>query len=180
MVLGNETKSLKELLLKEEMKKLLNDFKCNICGTLFTSNHAWKQHMSFHWTTFSCDTCKKTFHNKGNLNKHSKTHLRPPKSRRKILYSCSLCQKGLENKNALYFHMRRIHETRTENCPTCGKSFFSLSELTQHKKFHTDYHRRYSCDKCGYKTDSKYTGSFTSLGIRKTAVVSMFLDLLGS
>ena len=25
-----------------------------------------------------------------------------------------------------------------------------------------------------------YTGSFTSLGIRKTAVVSMFLDLLGS
>ena len=158
MLLDNEINSLKETLLKEEMKKLISDFKCNICGTFYTSNLTWKRHMSSHNTIFSCETCKKTFNDKGNLRRHSKLHQRPPKprTRKKILYSCSLCQTGLENKNELYSHMKSVHETRTESCPTCEKSFFSKSELTQHRKIHTDYPRHLSCDHCNYKTDSNY------------------------
>ena len=157
MLLDSDIRSLRESLLKEEMKRLLNDFKCNICGSLFTTNSAWKLHMTSHSTTFSCETCKKCFNNKANFYRHSKIHMNPPKQRTKnILHYCSICKKGLENKNAFYSHMKIEHETKTESCPDCAKSFYSKSELTSHRKTHTDYPRHLSCDQCGYKTDSKY------------------------
>ena len=157
MLLDSDIRSLRESLFKEEMKRLLNDFKCNICGSLFTTNSAWKLHMTSHSTTFSCETCKKCFNNKANFYRHSKIHMNPPKQRTKnILHYCSICKKGLENKNAFYSHMKIEHETKTESCPDCAKSFYSKSELTSHRKTHTDYPRHLSCDQCGYKTDSKY------------------------
>ena len=53
--------------------------------------------------------------------------------------------------------MKTEHETMTECCPDCGKSFYSKSELTQHRKTHTDYPRHLSCDQCGYKASQKRT-----------------------
>ena len=158
MLLEKEIRSLKESLLSEEMKRLFNDFKCKICDTISSTAKAWKQHMTSHSSTFSCDTCKKTFNNKKNLTRHSKTHLRSPKPRTKTeKYSCSLCHIGLINKIAFYSHMKTKHETRTQSCPDCGKAFYSKAEVTaHHKKAHTDYPRHLSCDKCDYTTNSKY------------------------
>ena len=135
------------------MKKLFNDLKCNICGSLFTSHRAWKEHKNSHINSFSCDKCKKTFNNKANLSRHYKSHFMParPRRPRPLKYSCSLCQTGFENKIAFYHHMKTVHETKTQCCTVCGKSFFSKAEVTQHhKKAHTDYPRHLSCDKCAY------------------------------
>ncbi len=40
-------------------------------------------------------------------------------------------------------------------CPVCGRVFSSGSVMKRQILSHSDYHKRFSCFNCGYRTDRK-------------------------
>lgn len=129
-------------------------FHCSKCDKRFIKIGSLKCHDCF-VTTFSCDTCQKTFRNKATLEKHVNEH-------ECLQYQCSSCLKLFHLKSQAKDHVQ-VCEIKIEGqgeekgqivkrkqvnevCETCGKSFTSKSNLTKHMLLHGE--KKFACYHC--------------------------------
>ena len=91
---------------------------------------------------FSCDTCKKVFQTKSNLNRHKSVHT---KNRS---FPCPLCGKKFSQRGDVNRHQLVHKIEKTIVCEECGSFFSKPSDLKRHNRVHTK-EKPYPCEVCG-------------------------------
>lgn len=99
---------------------------CGLCGEKFEDKESMLSHMEEHTSAiidrpFTCNVCKKTFAQKGHLNRHMKCH-----SAEADLV-CFVCNKQCSNKVELV-----RHRSKHLACPICATVFETKSSLQDH------------------------------------------------
>ena len=94
---------------------------------------------------FSCEHCKKAFHRKTNLDKHTQLKHRTeigspfPEENGKIYYPCNQCQDSFPCKRNLERHVAKKHKSKDNErrfiCDICSKTFKRQGRLDRHLQF---------------------------------------------
>ncbi|XP_061775853.1 zinc finger protein 644a [Nerophis ophidion] len=121
---------------------------------------------------YPCPKCKLVF-KKSHLQRHMKTHEKPPNHSPKT-FACSECGDSFRQSSLLIEHMTVHHEKRSRLpgklkgctdknneekntklfCPQCPFVTNCPNTFVQHAKTHD--RRKFKCDKCSYRTDNSY------------------------
>ena len=82
---------------------------------------------------YKCESCEKSFSQKGNLERHVKTVHENLKN-----HKCEACGKSFSQKGNLIRHLKYVHENIKDfSCDVCDKKFISNSKLKRHiQTFH--------------------------------------------
>lgn len=128
-------KNGKKKELREKKTNLEPPFTC-FCGKIFEKIKSFKKHQSLKHSLnrmpFKCSTCEKKFFERGNLNRHMKSHNNNNNNNR---YQCSACSKCFTRSDALKRHFSTMHVGQKQHsCKFCQKKF-SL-------KFNRDVHEK--------------------------------------
>ncbi|XP_057339134.1 zinc finger protein 260-like [Microplitis mediator] len=111
-----------------------NVARCGICQQWFNDHTTMLNHLQTHsdnliTKNFNCSTCKKSFREKWQLQRHELSHKRA----KVITYECSVCNKSFADKSQLESH-EKIHVVdRTYRCAKCDKIFFKELSLITHQ-----------------------------------------------
>ncbi|XP_062580194.1 PR domain zinc finger protein 15-like [Saccostrea cucullata] len=97
---------------------------CEICGLLFYSTKAYKEHYQMHTHPYSCDRCKKRFIKIGTLHTHQCIQ-------DTSVVECHHCQQQFNGQTALKAHIKKEHR-RTIQCKLCLKCFQAYTEYETH------------------------------------------------
>ena len=128
---------------------------CHICGSVVKFLKVHIRYVHFKQKQFECDICGKKFKRRYQLVNHRRRHS-GIKS-----FPCSLCKYSAYEENELTLHEARIHGTGKRaaknklKCETCGKVFFSKSQLRNHNNSVHSGKRPFSCSYCDYKYSHK-------------------------
>lgn len=76
----------------------------------------------------SCQYCSKSFHHKGDYNKHLRKHTKEKP------FSCSVCDRKFSHTSNLQRHFRLHSGHKPFTCKNCSKSFSRKDKLDSHKK----------------------------------------------
>ena len=84
---------------------------------------------------YKCETCNKTFNNKGGYDRH----VRDFHGEGKRDIKCDLCNYATYNKFNLFIHVRRMHEGKPlkKSCPYCSKETIKLEHHI--RLYHPEY-----------------------------------------
>lgn len=154
-IASNETSTTKRLV------------QCNICKRCMTesrlANHIRLLHMytgqqakndensTVKSKNFRCDSCGRGYVGKYTFDQHVRTHTegRP---------KCTDCGSTFSSPFSLYRHRAKVHNAEhnytVHSCDQCNKEFFSVSELTLHKRRHLD-EKDHECPECKKKFAAK-------------------------
>ncbi|XP_055359945.1 zinc finger protein 436-like isoform X2 [Betta splendens] len=142
----------------------VNDFQgaCGVCGSLFQSVEALKDHLQSRHRTEDCPKCGESFLNALSLNEHVAAH-----SGEKP-YECQVCKSTFALKSSLEIHQNLHEESRTHECETCHRVFELKEQLDAHLRTHAAK-RPHVCGVCGkslsdYRSLSRH--KFTHTGER--------------
>ena len=98
-----------------------------------------------------CDLCGKEYENNQKLRDHRR-YCR--KSKQKEFKRCEFCNKTYSSLS-LKSHIKAVHKKIKDHiCETCGKPFFSKSDLRIHMAVH--FGNQLACDQCGKTYRDKY------------------------
>lgn len=75
----------------------------------------------------SCPYCYKTFHHKGDYNKHLRKHTKEKP------FTCTVCDKKFSHTSNLQRHVRLHSGQKPYTCKICQKSFSRKDKLNSHK-----------------------------------------------
>lgn len=78
--------------------------------------------------SLSCQYCNKTFHHKGDYNKHLRKHTKEKP------FSCSVCDRKFSHTSNLQRHLRLHSGQKPFSCKNCLKSFSRKDKLASHRK----------------------------------------------
>jgi KRAB domain-containing zinc finger protein len=95
---------------------------------------------------YYCDICGfQDVTEKEDLEYHMLSHMRSVEQS----FFCEYCSKEFSRKHLLNRHIKLKHteKQRTHKCPTCNKSFFTISTLKKHVESHGTKHM--PCEFCG-------------------------------
>ncbi|XP_073828715.1 uncharacterized protein [Musca autumnalis] len=131
--------------------------KCHICGKLYYTQKAFRQHLSMHEgkPMFSCKICGKQYFFSSSLSNHLKYYHNPNKDeikaraaassaerRKKRCYppegdpmECHICNKVYYTKKALTQHLTKHEGKPKYSCKLCNKQYFFSSSFSNHMKF---------------------------------------------
>lgn len=76
----------------------------------------------------TCQYCKKSFHHRGDYNKHLRKHTKEKP------FSCSICDKKFSHTSNLQRHVRLHSGQKPFSCKNCLKNFSRKDKLESHKK----------------------------------------------
>ena len=164
---GTKCKFCKTIIVDMEMHLVKhhtitkNKFECSTCGKIFKHKQHLKVHENIHRDIkqYRCDTCQRTFAQKGDLNSHIKCMhvadakpLKPTKAERGT--RCRICRGIFVDMEA---HMKKRHENPDMFiCTVCNKRLKSVSDLNSHAAIHLDYNsRKWKCNICQYRFVTK-------------------------
>lgn len=128
------------------------NYKCTICGELFSSKGNSKRHKRILHTTsgykesnfFSCNLCDKNFSRGDNLMRHMLVH----ESAHSDQLKCEVCNTTFKRKDNYKRHVKSIFEkdeTFKNKCSECKKVFCTGKLLTRH---YNAIHRKFACENC--------------------------------
>ena len=123
--------------------KLMQKFKCKLCGEKLSSVQEFNQHCSDNHPPLPCPDCTQVFISPRILAKHRFTHA-------DYMYECADCGHGFTFKSQLESH-RKVHlKMAGFVCfkPKCGKRFKRESELNAHLIVHDK--KEIKCKHCEY------------------------------
>ena len=138
-----------------KIQKMARTYSCTFCEMKTKQRSNLKTHMMIkhNKTTFKCDLCDFTNHNKYVLNRHRKDHYREKDS-----FKCDSCDFKAINKATVKIHYDSIHLGIKHPCNVCPYMANSKSVLAQHvKRTHQkdDEMEEYHCRYCEYKSTWK-------------------------
>ena len=124
---GNQEASQSKLILHISTFHPSYAYRCPYCNRTFLSHMSRYKHEVDHTApTHFCGICAKGFHTNAELTRHMPRHsgVRP--------FSCKNCTKAYYDKS-LNRHLE-LHNSKTYDCPTCGKAYESKDRLYVHKR----------------------------------------------
>lgn len=132
----------------------LNSYQCETCGKHISKYENFKRHKELSCgkseaelevlRIHPCEICGKLF----TTMKSARQHVAVVHKQEEAV--CDICGKVCKTKFALRSHKRRHFETnRKHKCEECGKGFFSVAILNQHKRVHTK-EKPFKCPLCEY------------------------------
>lgn len=125
------------------MKKRRN-FRCRFCYNLYSSLAVLNEHIKTrHATTYTCETCGKTFKVSSKYKAHVMQHSNPKP------FVCHICNNRYASKAFLNEHLLKHEGLRKHICQECGASFAQASHLAAHRHVHGE--KRHACPECGKK-----------------------------
>ena len=103
-----------------------------------------------------CETCGKSFKYKQQYKNHLKNHLRDQAAKGEIkvdeqtLYHfCDKCDNKYTTLQALYGHIRQVHDKIPFPCPLCTMIFDTQKKLTHHHNIAHSTDKDFECRHCG-------------------------------
>eukprot|EP00088_Acartia_fossae_P016610 TRINITY_DN1930_c1_g1_i4.p1 TRINITY_DN1930_c1_g1~~TRINITY_DN1930_c1_g1_i4.p1 ORF type:complete len:564 (+),score=75.10 TRINITY_DN1930_c1_g1_i4:155-1846(+) len=130
-----DVKEAKDGMNKEDNKNQPRS-ECTTCQLEFSSRSQLSEHMSLKHKVcpYRCKKCKRSFHNKLELNDHQAIHTITDAAS----FSCGECSLTFLSAQYLNCHMRDVHSGKKFNCDICSKSFRAQRYLNEHKsKIHS-------------------------------------------
>ncbi|XP_077254810.1 uncharacterized protein LOC143893388 [Temnothorax americanus] len=125
------------------MKKRRN-FRCRFCYNLYSSLSVLNEHIKTrHATTYTCETCGKTFKVASKYKAHVLQHSNPKP------FVCNVCNNRYASKAFLNEHLLKHEGLRKHVCQECGASFAQASHLAAHRHVHGE--KTHACPECGKK-----------------------------
>ncbi|CAL1688702.1 unnamed protein product [Lasius platythorax] len=125
------------------MKKRRN-FRCRFCYNLYSSLSVLNEHIKTrHATTYTCDTCGKTFKVASKYKAHVLQHSNPKP------FVCNICNNRYASKAFLNEHLLKHEGLRKHVCQECGANFAQASHLAAHRHVHGE--KMHACPECGKK-----------------------------
>ncbi|XP_050457301.1 zinc finger protein 836-like isoform X2 [Cataglyphis hispanica] len=125
------------------MKKRRN-FRCRFCYNLYSSLSVLNEHIKTrHATTYTCDTCGKTFKVASKFKAHVLQHSNPKP------FVCNICNNRYASKAFLNEHLLKHEGLRKHVCQECGANFAQASHLAAHRHVHGE--KTHACPECGKK-----------------------------
>ncbi|KAG5315135.1 ZN778 protein, partial [Acromyrmex insinuator] len=125
------------------MKKRRN-FRCRFCYNLYSSLSVLNEHIKTrHATTYTCETCGKTFKVASKYKAHVLQHSNPKP------FMCNVCNNRYASKAFLNEHLLKHEGLRKHICQECGASFAQASHLAAHRHVHGE--KTHACPECGKK-----------------------------
>jgi Zinc finger, C2H2 type len=121
---------------------------CETCNFKAKSSKLLREHVKqiHHALCLRCDICSYEASSKDEIECHiQKDHM---KKEQACLY-CEFCSKEFDKRHLLNRHIKLKHteKQRTHPCPTCEKSFFTISTLKKHVESHRT--KNMPCEFCG-------------------------------
>uniref|UniRef100_A0ABD2WH43 Protein krueppel n=1 Tax=Trichogramma kaykai TaxID=54128 RepID=A0ABD2WH43_9HYME len=118
------------------------NFRCRFCYNLYSSLSVLNEHIKVrHATTYTCDTCGKTFKVASKFKAHIMQHSNPKP------FVCEICQNRYASKAFLNEHLLKHQGVRKHVCEKCGASFAQASHLAAHRHVHEE--KSHACPECG-------------------------------
>ncbi|KAJ0004458.1 hypothetical protein NQD34_010672 [Periophthalmus magnuspinnatus] len=119
-------------------------FNCTICDIDFSSEFAFRVHMSSHTVDkpFKCPICDSSFSKANSLKMHIYKHTKD------YPFMCPECGKGYADKDKLKGHMSVHTGQKPFACKVCGSTFTAKTNLHRHMRSHTGT-KPYICAECG-------------------------------
>nr|XP_029134133.1 zinc finger protein 239-like [Labrus bergylta]XP_029134134.1 zinc finger protein 239-like [Labrus bergylta] len=137
----------------EDDLKVEKRFKCFECHKEFRYKYQLIQHSRVHTgeKPFSCDFCGKTFTQSSSRNVHLRVHTGEKP------YYCKKCGQSVSNKTHLIYCTgnQNKRKKKTFRCETCGKTFYTNSELKVHFEVHEQWKRYVSERQQGPEVEEK-------------------------
>ncbi|XP_057665852.1 zinc finger protein draculin-like [Diorhabda carinulata] len=121
-------------------EKIIEDFKCKVCGHSSVDETKHKLHMSMHAkkAEIKCGLCNKAFNTERGLESHLSTH-------NELQFPCEFCGKIYPSMYRIKRHIKRAHAPC--KCEHCGQVFHDRFLYNKHIKEHSQQ-TKYECEYC--------------------------------
>ena len=126
---------------KSQKKSPVGNRLCDICGMVFGSATALKEHYSAHTVddprvhekSHACEVCGTDFTQKSDLKEHMQVHAKQKN------YECEICKKQFGLLSSVRRHMDTHISLKSPSCKICGEKFKSKKDVRVHmQKVHSE------------------------------------------
>ncbi|XP_059173276.1 zinc finger protein 236-like isoform X2 [Physella acuta] len=123
-------------------------FKCMQCEEIFSNKGELDKHGKSHVQFFKCDLCNAKFNRLGNFTRHRKIHNLQPGNPN--LFKCNDCGREFLQRCDLKRHLLIHTKQEPYRCEKCGKGYIRHSDLVVHLRFHNK-DKAFKCTMCDKK-----------------------------